>query len=66
MQFLVTVLYLMFIVGMFTNHVGAGLIAFVAASFLVWAYSRMETEEEYREGDLNDISDDDIDPRIKS
>lgn len=71
MRFIVTVLYLMFFVGMVTNHIGAGLIAFAAASFFVWAESAMEYKEEACRAEdyydeLAELTDDDVDPRIKS
>jgi hypothetical protein len=58
MKVLTAIFLLMGVVGLFTNHIGAGLIAFVCALCSTWAYNRLP--------EPSSITDDDIDPRIKS
>ena len=66
MKFIITCMFGLFFVGLFTGHTGAAFIAFCAASFFMWADGAMDDAYMESEADLADIVDDDIDPRIKS
>jgi hypothetical protein len=70
MRIIITVLFALFFLGMFTNHLGAGLLALAAGAFFMWADERMYRNADLLPEDYFDelakITDDDVDPRIKS
>lgn len=64
MQCLLTFLFGLFFLGLFTNHIGAGLLAGIAAVFFVWANDTMDKNEKLHNDKRNntaaDIKDDDF------